>query len=199
VEDMLCILRRLDIGTSHLMGWCSGAGIALLAAQQHPEIFTDLVLVNGEYQLFKKGHKPNGYQRSYDTFLPVVASDRRQASFVFAKRAEITAANQGGTESELDKQIKLPYSKEEYLYRYARTYMAYRDFDALPVAREVRQSTFVLTGRKDIQSSVEHSEAISGSIPGSKTFIDDKGDHYEFCRAGSLTLEEIGSYLAKAA
>jgi pimeloyl-ACP methyl ester carboxylesterase len=196
VEDMMCILRSLEITDCCLIGYCSGAGISLLAATRYPSVFTDLILVNGEYQLFKRGHVATDYQRSIDTFLPVVASGRQQASFIFVKMSEISKASRAAAQSQLDKEINLPFSREEYLFRYAKNYMAYRDFDALALAREIVQSTFVITGRKDIHSSMENSEAVSGCIRGSKKHIDDNGDHYEFCRAGSPTLEEIGSYLA---
>lgn len=195
VEDMLCLLRALDIGTCRLIGYCSGAGISLLAAQQCPEVFTDLILVNGEYQLFRKGHASTDYQRSIDTFLPVVATGRQQAGVIFAKMAEISNPKKAGVQSELDSQINLPFSKEEYLFRYARNYMAYRDYDALAVARGVRQRTFVLTGRRDEHSNMENSEAVAGAIGDARTFVADQGDHYEFCRAGSSTLAEIGAYL----
>jgi hypothetical protein len=33
VEDMLCLLRALEIDACHLIGYCSGAGISLLAAR----------------------------------------------------------------------------------------------------------------------------------------------------------------------
>ncbi len=197
VEDMLCILKALEIDTCRLIGYCSGAGISLLAAKQYPDIFTELILVNGEYQLFKKGHTSTNYQRSIDTFLPEVATSRKQAGFIFSKMAEIWQVSKGDAQTELDKQINLPFSREEYLFRYAKNYMAYRDFDALDVAREIRQNTFVLTGQMDEHSSMENSEAVGDSIPRSKKFIDDRGDHYEFCRAGSPTLDEIGAYLAK--
>lgn len=198
VEDMICILKALEIGACCLVGYCSGAGISLLAAKQYPDVFTDLILVNGEYQLFtRKGHVATDYQRSIDTFLPVVATSRQQAAFIFTKMAEISKVSKAGVQSELDKQINLPFSKEEYLFRYAKNYMAYRDFDALGIAREVRQRAFVLTGGRDQHSNMENSEAVCDAIDGSKRFIDGEGDHYEFCRAGSLTLEEISAHLAK--
>ena len=196
VEDMLCLLRALEIDACHLIGYCSGAGISLLAASRHPEVFTELILVNGEYQLFRKGHASTDYQRSIDTFLPVVATSRRQAGFIFTKMAEISNAKRAGAEpTELDRQINLPFSKEEHLFRYARNYMAYRDFDALEVAGGVRQRAFVVTGRRDEHSSMENSEAVAGAIGAVKTFVADEGDHYDFCRAGSPTLAEIGAHL----
>jgi pimeloyl-ACP methyl ester carboxylesterase len=195
VEDMLCLLRVLEIDTCHLIGYCSGAGISLLAARRYPEVFTELILVNGEYQLFRKGHVSTYYQRSIDTFLPMVAPGRQQAGLIFAKMVEISNAKPEHTKTELDRQINLPFSKEEYLFRYAKNYMAYRDFDALEVARGVRQRTFVLTGRRDEHSNMENSEAIAAAIGGARTFVADQGDHYEFCRAGSATLAEIVTHL----
>ncbi len=196
VEDMLCLLRALEIDTCHLIGYCSGAGISLLAASLHPEVFSELILVNGEYQLFRKGHASTDYQRSIDSFLPVVATSRRQAGFIFTKMAEISNAKRaGGEPTELDRQINLPFSKEEHLFRYAKNYMAYRDFDALEVAGGVRQRALVVTGRRDEHSSMENSEAVAGAIGAVKTFVADQGDHYDFCRAGSSTLAEIGAYL----
>jgi|GEM_PF-1977117 len=195
VEDMICILREFQIETCCLIGYCSGAGISLLAAKKYPEVFTDLILVNGEYQLFRRGHTATDYQRSIDTFLPVVATGRQQAGFIFTKMAEITKASKGEAQSELEKQINSPFSQEEILFRYAKNYMAYRDFNALEVAVEIRQSAFVLTGQLDEHSSQENSEAVSGLIPGSTKFIAEKGDHYEFCRTGSSTLQAINSYL----
>ena len=197
VGDMLCVLRALELRSCYLMGYCSGAGIALLAAREHPEVFSRLILVNGEYQLFKRGHVATDYQRSIDSFLPAVATSRQQAGLIFAKMAEMAKVDRERTvQTTLDRQINLPFTRQEYLFRYARNYMAYRDYDALEVARGVRQDTFVLTGRKDVHSNMENSEAVQAVIPGSKRFVDDQGDHYEFCRAGSATLDEIGVFLA---
>jgi pimeloyl-ACP methyl ester carboxylesterase len=199
VGDMLCILRALEIDTCNLIGYCSGAGISLLAAREHPDVFTELILVNGEYQLFKKGHAATDYQRSIDSFLPVVATSRKQAGFIFSKMAEISEAGKTSPQTELDRQINLPFSREEYLFRYAKNYMAYRDFDALEIAKDIRQNTFILTGRMDVHSSMENSEAVGEAVSGAKKFVDDHGNHYEFCRAGSPTLDEIGAHLAAIA
>lgn len=197
VEDMLCVLRALEIGTCRLVGYCSGAGVSLLAARQHPAVFVELILVSGEYQLFRQqGHAATDYQRSIDTFLPAVARGRPQAAFIFTRMAELSKLSKGGLQSELDKQINAPFDQEERLFRYAKNYMAYRDFDALGVARGVRQRTLVLAGRRDQHANLENSAAVGGAIAGASTIVDDEGDHYEFCRAGSKMLDQIGAHLA---
>lgn len=197
VKDMICILRALKLETCYLVGYCSGAGISLVAAKHYPDTFIELILVNGEYQLFRRGHGATVYQRSIDTFLPAVAASREKATLMFASMAEISKSGHGDTRSELDKQINMPFSNAEYLFRYAKNYMAYRDFDALTVATKIRQRTFMLTSRLDKHSSMENTEAVGDCIVDSRTFIDEKGDHYEFCRRGSMTLEAIRGYLSR--
>ena len=196
VQDMLCMLRELGLETCCLIGYCSGAGISLLAAREHPEVFTELLLVNGEYQLFKhKGHAITDYERSIDAFLPIVATGRKQAKLIFAKMAEISKVSRAKEQTKLDELINRPFDTEESLFRYAKNYMAYRDYDALAIAAQIRQPTFVLSGQKDEHCNIENSEAIHAAIGGSKLFVDDNGDHYEFCRAGSATLREIAAHL----
>lgn len=197
VADMRCVLQALEIASCKLIGYCSGAGISLLAARQHPAVFTELVLVNGEYQLFKHGHAATDYQRSIDTFLPVVAGGRQQASAIFMTMAEISSASKHNAQSELDKLMNLPFSDEERLFRYAKNYMAYRDFDARAVASGLQQRAFVLSGRRDVHSSAENSEAVREIIQEATMFIDQDGDHYEFCRGGSKILEVIAAHLAR--
>ncbi|HEX7838421.1 MAG TPA: alpha/beta hydrolase [Kofleriaceae bacterium] len=195
--DMRCVLNALGIARCTLIGYCSGAGISLVAARQHPDVFGELILVSGEYQLFKRGHAATAYQRSIDTFLPVVATSRQQAGAIFARMSEISSLSRSDAQSELEHQMNLPFSSEERLFRYARNYMAYRDFDALVAARDVRQPTFVLSGERDVHAGTENSEAVRGAIPGATMFIDRDADHYAFCRHGSRILEAITAHLTR--
>jgi len=92
--------------------------------------------------------------------------------------------------------MNTPFSAEERLFRYAKTYMAYRDFNALEIAHDIKQTTFVVTGLLDEHSNMENSQAACEEIPRSTLlFIDDEGDHYAFCRGGSPTLEAIATYV----
>jgi hypothetical protein len=55
--------------------------------------------------------------------------------------------------------MNTPFSAEERLFRYAKTYMAYRDFNALEIAHDIKQTTFVVTGLLDEHSNMENSQA----------------------------------------
>jgi pimeloyl-ACP methyl ester carboxylesterase len=198
VADMMAILAGLEIKQCRLIGYCSGAGISLLAASIHPEVFTHLILVNGEYQLFRAGHEATAYQRSIDAFLPEAAEGREQATAMFQTMSEISSASRAGAEQpEFERLFNAPFSSAERLFRYASNYMAYRDFDALTLAREIRQPTDIVLGGRDSHAGVENSRAICEAIGGARPHLDEAGDHYSFCRAGSRTLELVSASLAR--
>ncbi|MDQ1744224.1 MAG: hypothetical protein QOE23_2563 [Pseudonocardiales bacterium] len=194
VEDMLSVLAELGVRRCRLIGYCSGAGIALVAAREHPDRFSDLVLVNGEFQLFQRGHVATAYQRSIDSFLPVVARDRETAESIFSTMAEVAAAGEV-PDSLLQRQMNYPFGHVERLFRYARSYLAYRDFDAATVAGGVPQSTLVIAGRRDEHTDPENSQAIAQAIPRATLLMDDEGDHYAFCKPRSATLAAITRHL----
>lgn len=190
VGDMLAVMAALGVERCRLIGYCSGAGFALLAASEHPDRFSDLVLVNGELQLFRHDHVTTTYQRSIDRFLPLVASDRETASWMFTTMAD-AAPSGAGQDSPLQRQMNVPYGHQERLFRYAKSYMAYRDFDALGLADRVPHSTLVIAGRRDEHTDPENGEAIAAAIPEATLLVDEEADHYAFCRAGSATLAAI--------
>jgi pimeloyl-ACP methyl ester carboxylesterase len=194
VGDMLSVLAALEVERCRLIGYCSGAGFALVAAREHPDRFSDLVLVNGEFQLFRRGHVATAYQRSIDSFLPVVASDRETAASIFTTMAEVAEAGEEH-DSLLQRQMNFPFGNGERLFRYARSYMAYRDFDAAAVACRVSQSTLVIAGRRDEHTDPENAQAIAEAIPRATLLVDEDADHYAFCRAHSATLAAIVRHL----
>ena len=67
--------------------------------------------------------------------------------------------------------------------------------DLLPT---VTVPTLVVAGGRDGFTPPERSRSIAQAIPGAAQVVDDQGDHYELCRAGSATLEAIGRALGTA-
>lgn len=195
VDDMLSVMAALGVERCRLVGYCSGAGFALLAATEHPERFSDLVLVNGEFQLFRRGHVATTYQRSIDSFLPMVGSNRETAASMFITMAEVAGAREAREDSPLQQQMNFPFGHQERLFRYGRSYMAYRDFDAPTIASRVSHNALVIAGRRDEHTDPENAQAIAEAIPQATLVVDEDGDHYAFCRPGSATLEAIARHL----
>src|SRR3569833_1541882 len=51
VYDLMSVLRACRVSRAFLVGYCSGAGIGLVAANRFPHLFSSLTLVHGEYSL----------------------------------------------------------------------------------------------------------------------------------------------------
>jgi len=194
VDDMLAVLAALQVDRCRLIGYCSGAGFALLAATRRPDCFRDVVLVSGEFQLFRRGHAATAYQHSIDGFLPVVAQSRETAAAIFTTMAEVSAAA-ADEETQLQRQMNAPFTSEERLFRYACSYMAYRDFDALTLARQVTQPTLVIGGGCDEHTRPENAHAIADALPRATLHVDEHADHYAFCTPDSPVLDAIMRHL----
>lgn len=50
-EDMAALLRALDAGPAHVLGWSDGAVVALVLAVHHPDLVRTLTVVSGEARI----------------------------------------------------------------------------------------------------------------------------------------------------
>jgi len=197
VDDLVAVMAALGIDRCRLIGYCSGAGFALVAATRHPDRFSELVLVCGELQLFRRGHAATAYQRSIDGFLPVVAQSRETAAAIFTTMAEVSSAAARDDDSPLQRQMNFPFTDQERLFRYARSYLGYRDFDAFAYAGDVSQPTLVIAGRRDEHTDPENAQAVAEVIPGAALLVDDEADHYAFCASNSALLDAVVQHLGR--
>ncbi|MEI8703618.1 alpha/beta fold hydrolase [Pseudoalteromonas sp. B62] len=82
VKDLMVVLNHKNIEDTILVGYCSGAGIALAAANQNPNRFSYLILVNGEFVLLNDRDCVTQYGIDIDNLLPIAAIDRSKAEFI---------------------------------------------------------------------------------------------------------------------
>ncbi|MBU1620590.1 MAG: alpha/beta hydrolase [Gammaproteobacteria bacterium] len=190
VADLLTILDTLSIHKSILVGYCSGAGVALAAASNHSDRFSDLILVNGEYVQLKDAGCSTQYGRDIDSLLPIASSGEKAAQFILERM-------NNNTQSSLPPGFHIPFSKAHFLYRYAVNYVAYRTVDFAALARTIEHKTLLITGGKDKQANVNSSLKIQKLIDNAQIFIDSEGDHYEVVRPESSTLAKISLYLSE--
>jgi pimeloyl-ACP methyl ester carboxylesterase len=193
VADLLAVLDACGIERATLVGYCSGAGIALAALKAAPHRFDDLVLVNGEYTLLKEPSCVTQFGSDIDNLLPMASRDLKTAQFIldrvpFDKRFQNGRAPPPG--------IHLPFSQVHYFHRYGLNYLSYRATDFEMLAREVRRRTLLISGERDLQTNVSSSLRIQQCIPGSRMWVEPEGDHYELLRQGSSTLGEVRSFLS---
>jgi pimeloyl-ACP methyl ester carboxylesterase len=188
VADLLTLLKTLNIEQTKLIGYCSGAGIALKAANSHPNKFSQLVLANGEYALFDDASCVTQFGHDVNSLLPLAAKDEKTAQFILNKMAFDKKDN-------LPDGVHLPFSKAHYLHRYAVNFLAYRACDFSDMATSINHEILVICGEKDQQTNVGSSSKMSQLLKNSQTYIDPQGDHYGTLRAESNTLAKIRDYL----
>jgi len=192
VRDLITIMATLDVDKAIVVGYCSGAGIALAAANQHPEKLNHIVLVNGEYTLMHKQDCVTQFGSDIDNILSIAAQDPEKAELIFEK----IKGNISFNADDVPEGTELPFSTSHYLHRHGVNYLAYRECDFERYAEGLEHSAFMLAGGKDAQSNVNSAQTIRKLIRNSDLFIDPDGDHYEILRPESKTLVQIWNNLS---
>lgn len=188
VADLSSVLTELNICKCDLVGYCSGAGIAMMAVNSHSEKFNSLILVNGEFTLLNDAACLTQFNRDVSSLYPIAASDIKTAQFILDKLNATSDAN-------LPPGFNLPFSKAGYFHRLAVNYIAYRAVDFPAQASLVKQKTLLITAANDEQCNVNSSMKIKKMIANSDIYIDPEGDHYGIVRHESNTLAVIRDYL----
>lgn len=192
VADMASILSLLDVPQAAVLGYCSGAGIALLAAQHHPEKLSRLALVSGEYVLPSHTCPRSRYQSDIDSLLPLAAASRRNAIAISKK----LQARPAPDDDPIAGATSLPFAHPETLYRFAVNYLAYRQLDLLEVAADVPHVALVAVGDRDEQVTVRSSELIHQRLKGGRFHLDPTADHYDVCRGATALNEAVLHFLS---
>jgi pimeloyl-ACP methyl ester carboxylesterase len=193
VADFEHLLSVHQIERLSVVGYCSGAGVALASVTRFPARSSQLILVNGEYLLFERDDCVTRLSRELDQLFRMASANALVAASVWRKLADVMATRLSAGPPELAR----PYSHPDYFHRYALNYIAYRETDFEALAAGVRTPTAVITGACDEVTNVSASRRISELIAGSRLFIEASGDHYELLRHDSGTLRHIRALLAQ--
>jgi pimeloyl-ACP methyl ester carboxylesterase len=184
VRDLITVAAHANdrvghVGPMDVIGYCSGAGVGLLAAARYPDSVRRLALVCGEFMLKPSVCAPSSFQREVDVLLPVAAMSKDMADMLFDK----ISAGRGAPQSEFHSFISVPFSSAAHLHRYGLNYVAYRRTDFLGEASTVTQPTLVIATRSDRQVHPESAHIIVSHLPDATDVHEFDGDHYELCRA----------------
>lgn len=191
VNDMSAVADACQIESATLIGYCSGAGIALLASINHPHLFNRLMLVHGEYTLLDKRKCTTQFGEDMDSILSLAARGKEQAIEVFEK---INASKIEKSNSIL-RDVDEPFSQLIYFQRLAKNYVSYKSTNFEYLASCVRHESFLQTGKKDLHCNVESTKEIGNLIPGSQLSITANSDHYGMIQKNSETMISIWNQL----
>lgn len=191
VLDLHTILDNCRSKKFILVGYCSGAGIALAAANRYPEMFENLILAHGEYTMLEDANCKTQFASEIDSLLSLAGKDEEHLNLVFTKikddRFEDSVNRPDG--------IDLAFSELAYLRRYAANYLCYKSVDYQNLAKYVPHRTLILTGERDVQANAVSSKKIAELIQHSEIHIDIDADHYEILRQDSTIMVMIWNYL----
>jgi pimeloyl-ACP methyl ester carboxylesterase len=193
VKDFDVVLTACKIRRCVVVGYCSGAGIALGAANRYPHRISQLVLVHGEYVLLDEPGCSTQFAREIDGLLTMAHADENHLRKIFEKvKDERVDAGEHRPQG-----IDLPFSRLAFLRRHAQNYQAYKKADFMKLARFVTHRTLLMTGKKDAQANVASSAKIKSLIANSVLHVDEAADHYGILREDSSTLTTLWNHLCE--
>ncbi|MBQ0755048.1 MAG: alpha/beta fold hydrolase [Gammaproteobacteria bacterium] len=191
VSDMREVMDRRGVTKCHVIGWCTGATVALRFASEFGDRVSSVSLLNGGYNLC--GAEQTAFQENMRNIMPLIAGDRDQAEFFFKTIFEsMDIADVGGeyvASSTLDKILastnprhahltSFPFRNSDLLYNYARLISSFIEETIEGDIVRVGSPCLVATGLKDVTASPESSIFLSDYLPDAQLYVDAEGDHF---------------------
>ncbi|WP_338871360.1 alpha/beta hydrolase [Myxococcus stipitatus] len=193
-RDALAVLDHFQVPRASLVGYCSGAALALRMAEAHAARFHKLVLVNGAYFLAPEVCDVTQYERDVLALAPLIAMNRDTAAAVF--KAALASGSFHQPDHEFARDICLPYASVETFHRYGVGLAQCIQADACQSAEAITLPTLVMSGGKDDRTHPASSALIASRIARSQHSVDSEADHYSLCRAREATLERMRQFLS---
>jgi pimeloyl-ACP methyl ester carboxylesterase len=193
VKDFDVILSACNIRRCVVVGYCSGAGVALGAASRYPHRISHLILAHGEYVLLNEPGCTTQFAREMDGLLTMANTDEGHLRKIFEKVQQ----DRLDAGDHRPQGIDLPFSQLAFLRRHAQNYQAYKKADFQKLARFVTHRTLLMTGKKDVQANVASTVKIKDVMPNSILHVDDDADHYGILREDSSTLITLWNHLCE--
>ncbi|KVL30852.1 alpha/beta fold hydrolase [Burkholderia sp. MSMB1835] len=189
VRDMCSVLDALGVRKTGVVGFCSGAGIALVAATIEGSRIDRLALVCGEYMLSPAVCPQSNFQREVDSLLPLAAEGINYAAALCEKLA--ASRVRASSRTEFDDEVRMPFSSAARLYRHGLNYLSYRGTDFMALAGGVPHPTRLISTDRDEQVSAASSQVIAALLRNAEQHLVVPGDHYEILRGRNAVNDSI--------
>jgi pimeloyl-ACP methyl ester carboxylesterase len=191
VRDLTAVLRACEVPHCIVVGYCSGAGVALAASNAVPQLVRGLVLAHGEYALLDDHSCTTPFALEIDSLLSMAATSEDYARSVVEK----IGSERLGRVATIPDGMDTPYTDPSYLHRHALNYLAYKATDFRALARSASHGALLLSGGLDVHANVQSSRRIFELMPNAQLHIDSDGDHYGMVRDDSTVMITIWNYL----
>jgi pimeloyl-ACP methyl ester carboxylesterase len=186
VQDLHEVMSLSSWQRADVVGWCSGAQVALRFASTAPAAVRKLVLVNGFYSLWTAGLMSDFQEKLY-RFVPSCVRSPASAGLVcrmFSLSQTLGASRGAGAgvlpsiPQEVAPFTTALFASGERLFRYAHLLERFRDEPAHAWTEGVSGEVLVLVGDADRMSLPASSEEIARRLRGATVKRIAAGDHY---------------------
>ena len=175
-----------------LIGWCTGARIALQLASQQAGRYQGLILLNGDfsdlYPVFR-----TEYQSEVEKVVGAV-SRRAGVARMLVRAMRNTGAHPLHAQNlpaELNESIRAPFMDEEQIIAYAKEHRDYVEYLEGPTVDRL-PPTLIVTGKRDSICDYRSSVALAAEIPDCSLLVVDSGSHYMLYEDRVVAEEIVG-------
>lgn len=206
VMDLKAIMKYVDVSSVHLVGWCTGAFVALKAALRDDSMVRSLILLNGAYNVQEAPE--TDFQVNMRTVMPRVAKDRRYAAFFHRSiflRADVASTHGdmereaytqfntilGATDHDLVHLTSIPFQNVESLYRYGKLISQFIAESCSDWVNKIRQPALVLTGDQDCTAHPEGSRYVAARLPNARLVVYPAADHFALYREERVSADIV--------
>ncbi|MEM9522902.1 MAG: alpha/beta hydrolase [Pseudomonadota bacterium] len=192
-RDVEALLDWAGNDRCDIIGFCSGAGIALLAAARLADRVERLALVCGEFMLEPAQCPRSSFQQEVDRLLPLAAQGLDLAEMLSEKLS--VGRNPSDERSDFEAKLAEPFTTGKHLHRHGLNYIGYRQVDFPALAETVPHPTLLISTHDDQQVFSESSRLIGAALPNLRDHRTFPGDHYEILRADNALTDAVVDFL----
>jgi pimeloyl-ACP methyl ester carboxylesterase len=197
VGDLESVFRYFELSRAYLIGYCTGAPVALHAAARHPGWFPKLALVNGSYFMQPGECELTQHERDILKIMPHIAAGETNAAsvsktFVYLRDSGKLLGDAFALET------YRPFYEGRSLHRLGLLVEDLIRNGVRPVAREIAVPALVTAGRNDAQTHCASSVLLRSELRDAELYLDG-GDHYAFCRGEARLMERIAGFFGEGA
>jgi len=197
IKDFVAILDYFRISSASVVGYCSGASAALHMVASNIGRVRRLALLNGAYFMTNGECDLTQYEKDIMCLVPQIATSHHRASYIFRKFFRNGAAASKFGNQEFAGETYRPYGNADSLYRFGLGLRNFMTSDSKDKAREITVPALVTSSRRDDQTHYSSSILIRSQLHEAEFYMDNTGDHYEFCRAKPELLGRITEFFSR--
>ncbi|NLU63560.1 alpha/beta fold hydrolase [Rhodococcus sp. HNM0563] len=186
-RDAVEVLDHFGVDRAHVIGWCTGAKIALQIAADEPSRVMSLTLLSGGFNISDAALK-TPYEINLTDVLNEIAADQDLATLYYdliyngnEEDADTDAAVRtflNDTNPDYIQYTSLPFRSAENIYRYAKLITTFAADQTGDLIARVAVPTLTIAARTDGNTHPDASRFVATNVGDGRCFELDEGDHY---------------------